>query len=262
MSDLGSSSKQQSTAALDPDFKRAYLENLNFGKDVAGRLGVQQFAPMSGDYAAGAQYTRNVADANSAGMQNLNAGADITAQNAQTRSVDNLDAYLNPYLNVVADNTLNQMSRAQSMALDKLKGDAVGRGAFGGSRDALVQTESSRNFLDTVGSTMGNIYKTGFDTAAGLQSADLSRFLAAGQQLANLGVTQQQQGMANATALQNLGLAGEARTQRELDAARNLGLEQLAIRNQALGINPGGGSGMVSKSSGSAGSGLFGLNGK
>jgi hypothetical protein len=61
----------------------------------------------------------------------------------------------------------------------------------------------------------------------------------------------------------NLGMTNQAYNQSILDAQRNLPLQQVAIVNQALGINPGGGSGMVSSGTGTtkSGSGLFGFNG-
>jgi hypothetical protein len=87
---------------------------------------------------------------------------------------------------------------------------------------------------------------------AGL-TANEQRLAAAGL-LGQLGTTQQQLGLQGADALVNLGL-GEQRLQQErLDAQRNLDLERQAIINEALGLNPAGGSGMTSsgQSSGSS----------
>lgn len=255
------SSTQQSRSALDRDIKNMFMTNFNRASGVADGLGVQRFAPRTGDYFAGSDMVRRVASAGSPGMMNLNAGANITAANANTRSVDGIDNYLNPFMNVVAGNTLADLNRANQMALNSVRGDAVGAKAFGGSRQGIAEAETNRNFFDRAGSTLSNIYSQGFDTAAGLQSADLNRFLQAGQQLANLGVTQQTQGLRNAEALTNLGLSDQQFAQQGLDAERNLELERQAIRNQALGVNPAGGSGMTSSSTGSSkqSSGLFGL---
>ena len=61
----------------------------------------------------------------------------------------------------------------------------------------------------------------------------------------------------------NLGMTSTAYNQSILDAQRNLPLQQIALNNQALGLNPGGGAGTVSSgTAGSrAGSGLLGFNG-
>jgi len=85
---------------------------------------------------------------------------------------------------------------------------------------------------------------------AGL-TANQQQIAAAGL-LGNLGQQQQTMGLEGANALMNLGLGQQQFNQAQLDAIRNLPLEQQALLNEALGINPGGGSGMVSNSSGSS----------
>jgi hypothetical protein len=90
---------------------------------------------------------------------------------------------------------------------------------------------------------------------AGLQ-ANQQRLGAAGQ-VANIAGQGQQMGFAGANQLAQQGALQQGFSQQQLDAIRNLPLEQQQILNQALGINPGGGSGMQSSSS--SGQGLFGL---
>ena len=60
----------------------------------------------------------------------------------------------------------------------------------------------------------------------------------------------------------NLGMTNQAYAQAILDAPRNNMLQQIALNNQALGLNPAGGSGMVSsgQNKSSSGSGLFGFS--
>jgi hypothetical protein len=92
------------------------------------------------------------------------------------------------------------------------------------------------------------------------QQADLARNqqgLAASNQLAGIAGQGQQMGLAGANALAQQGVFQQQNTQQQLDAQRNLALEQQQIRNQALGINPGGGSGMQTTSS--SGQGLLGI---
>ena len=70
--------------------------------------------------------------------------------------------------------------------------------------------------------------------------------LAAAAQLAGIGGQQQQMGFAAANQLAQQGAAQQQFSQQQLDAIRNLPLEQQQIINQSLGINVGGGSGMIS----------------
>jgi hypothetical protein len=90
---------------------------------------------------------------------------------------------------------------------------------------------------------------------AGLQ-ANQQRLAAAGQ-VANIAGQGQQMGLTGANALAQQGGVQQQFSQAQLDAIRNLPLEQQQIINQALGINPGGGSGTQQTSS--SGQGLFGL---
>lgn len=82
---------------------------------------------------------------------------------------------------------------------------------------------------------------------AGLAQAQQQ--LGAAGLLGQLGGQQQQMGLQGAAALLGLGELQRQQQQQQLDAIRNLPLEQQAIINQALGINPGGGSGMQSSGS-------------
>lgn len=70
--------------------------------------------------------------------------------------------------------------------------------------------------------------------------------LAAAGQLAGIGGQQQTMGFASANQLAQQGAAQQQFSQQQLDAIRNLPLEQQQIINQSLGINVGGGSGMIS----------------
>jgi len=95
-----SSGNQSSSAQLDPAIRNAYLENLGSARGIASGLGVQRFAPRTGDYAAGSDILRQTA-MNGAGMGNLNTAAGLTGMNAATSSVDNVGNYINPFTGYV-----------------------------------------------------------------------------------------------------------------------------------------------------------------
>jgi hypothetical protein len=261
----------------------------------------------------------------------------------------NIGEYMNPFLNLVAGNTMNDMDRSRQMVQRQNADQAVASKAFGGSRQGLLEAETNRNYFDRLGNTLGGLYASGFDTASGLAGQDLnrglqaalsnqgmdfgitglntgnqqqmnlanmaalneaarfgadadnnmtfanmgalneaSRFgadatntanlanqrsslaaalanqgagltanqqrLAAAGLLGDLGQTGQNMTMQRAEVLANLGLGEQASAQAQMDAIRNLPLEQQAIINAALGLNPAGGSGGVSTSSGSGSS--------
>lgn len=259
---LGGSGSNSTTTVqgLDPDIKNAYLTNLASAKTVAGGLGVQQFAPRTGDYNAGQTIVRNAAT-NGPGLNAITNAVNTTAANINTPSTQNLGLYLNPYTDIVAGNTIDALGRANRIALNGVASDATRMGAFGGSRSGVAQAETNRNFADITGQTLGNIYNTGFNTALNASQNDLSRQLVGANQLATLGNQQQQAQYQAGQNVMNLGLTDQAFQQQILDATRNLPVERQQLINAALGLNPAGGSGNTSNtnSSGKQGTGIMGL---
>lgn len=253
---ISSTSGGTSTAQLDKDIKAAYLNNVSSGNSVAASLPMQAFAARTGDYRTGSDVLRQTA-LNGPGLANIGAAAGITGGNALTRSTDGIGAYMNPFTGEVAGRTIDELDRARQMTMLNNNAAAIKSGAFGGSRQAIQDAETNRNFFTTAGNTLANLYNTGYNQAVAASQADLNRSLSAAGQLANIGAQQQQQGMASGQALTNLGLADQQYDQQILDAPRNRILEQQAIRNQALGINPAGGSGQTSQTNNSGRSGLF-----
>lgn len=260
-----SESQQQSNSGLDPRLFNLFNQNYNSAQNVSKNLGVRQFAGFTPDYQAGEQGVRNAV--NGAGMASANqaasgaaAGAGYNPQQISYGSM-NTNSFLNPYLQNVAGNTVNEMDRARQMAMQSVGANAMGAGAFGGSRHGVAEAETNRGYFDTLGNTLGQLYAGGYQSAqsaamqaalanqsAGLQGAQVQ--LQNNQLLGQLGQQQQQMGLQGADALMNVGMAQQGLTQQQLDAIRNLPLEQQGLLNEALGINPGGGSGNVTTSSG------------
>jgi hypothetical protein len=260
----GGSSTTVQKNELDPEIKARFLQNVDRATGVAENLGAQTFAPRTGDYTAGSNILRNTAT-NSPGFGSINYAAGLTGNNATTSSVDNINKYLNPYTDYVAGNTVNNLARANQIALNGVAGDATMKGAYGGSRSGVAQAETNRNFFNTLGTTLGDIYGTGYNNAVNASNTDLNRQLVAANQLNTIGSNQIGQGYTAGQTLGNLGLSDQDYQQKILDAQRNLPLEQQAVINQALGLNPAGGSGQQGQSnsnsnqSSSQGTGLFGL---
>lgn len=314
-SNSSSSSRQQSSSQLDPRLFELFNQNYQSAQNVANNLGAREFAGYTPDYYAGADMLRNTL-ANGDALRTVGQGADYatragayTPQNVRApvanrgdvRDVNggsflnaNIADYMNPYLNLVAGNTMSDMERARLIEMQQGNNAAVQANAFGGSRHGVAGAETNRNYYDRLGNTLSNLYATGFQSAAGLAQGDLERALQAAtsnqsvdqqmslanmeaalkaamanqsagltanqQQLAaaeilrSLGISQQELELQGADALLNLGLGQQQFSQAQLDAIRNLPLEQQGILNEALGINPAGGSGTVSSSSGSGSS--------
>jgi hypothetical protein len=254
------------------------MANLGQARNVASGLGVRQFADFTPDFNLGADALRNTVTGQQ-GLNTVRSGASMAQQAGQYSPQQvsggsfldmNLGAYMNPYLQQVAGNTMSDMDRARMMTQNQNADAAASAKAFGGSRQAVLEAETNRNYFDRLGKTLTDIYAGGFDKAAGLAGEDLNRALTAGQSnqaagltaneqslaasklLGDLGLLDQEMGLQGADALMNLGLGQQELDQARLDAIRNLPLEQQAIVNEALALNVGGGSGMTSSSSGSS----------
>jgi hypothetical protein len=169
---LGGSTPSSSTttSSIDPDVKAAYLRNLEEARTVGAGLGARQFAEFP-------EYNLGM-------VQN----------------------YMNPYENIVVQNTLADIERARQGQISAEGARATAAGAFGGTRQAVTRSLVDEAALRNATNAAAQLRQTGFAQA------------------------------------QNLGLSQEALRQQyeqqKLDAARGLGVERLNIAQGALSLQP------------------------
>jgi hypothetical protein len=80
--------------------------------------------------------------------------------------------YMNPYIQASLDPQLAELKRQSDIARLDDAGRLTRAGAFGGSRQAIMESEGRRNLLDKQQSLIGQGYKTAFDTGASRFAAD------------------------------------------------------------------------------------------
>ena len=73
--------------------------------------------------------------------------------------------YMNPYLQASLDPQLKELNRQSEIARIQDAGRLTKAGAFGGSRQAIMESEGRRNLLDKQQETLGTGYKTAYDLA-------------------------------------------------------------------------------------------------
>lgn len=148
---------------------------------------------------------------------------------------DGLGMFLNPHLSNVADQTLAGIDRQRQMSLNQGSADAAMSNAWGGDRHGVADSLTNEAYGRISADTLANLYKGGFDTAAGLYMGDKAgstqnqQFNAGLQQqtaLANQGA-----GLQTSLANQQAGLAGQL-------ANQNTGL-QTNLANQRTGLAAG-----------------------
>lgn len=251
----GGSSQQQSQSQLDPQVKQAFLSNVNRATGVAENLGQQQFAGFTPEQQAGFDITKQTAT-QQPGRALVNQGADITSSAGLTPQ--SISTFLNPYTQNVVDTTLSDIGRQRDIALNENATKVASANAFGNTRRGIQEASVVDPYARAMASEAAKLRSGAYDAATSAAGQAAGIDLSKGSQLAQLGTTAQNLGFQAGEQLQGVGAQQQAFSQAQLDAIRNLPLEQQQIINQALSLNPAGGSGNASTSSGGSKQSVFG----
>ena len=189
------------------------------GAGIAGQVGAAQTgADIAAQRArqASAQAQR---DLSGAGAFGLGAAAEgISRLDDTTGAFDpqGIGAFMNQYEDAAVQQAIQDIARAGQIQRNELGAQAVGAGAFGGSREAVAQQELGRNILEQQGRTAAGMRQAGFESAA--------------QRAQQAFEAQQGRGQSAAQLRGQLGQAGAGTAMDAAEAAGRLGLsaEQLA----------------------------------
>ena len=206
--------------------------------------------------------------AQTAGLGTIGAGAQTVAGAEFVPTQATLDRFMDPYQQNVTQEALKEIDRQQQIAENRLAGQAVRAGAFGGSRFGVAQSELARNAADLKSRRIFEDLSRNFQQAQAAARAANPQRLQAGQVFGQLGratsgiggamagLGAQQQALQGRDVGQLLGIGGlqQAQAQRQLDvntanlaAIENAPFQQLSagagILQQLPGI--GGGSQVV-----------------
>jgi hypothetical protein len=100
-----------------------------------------------------------------------------------------IGAYQSPYQQQVIDQSMADIQRQADVARGQSQSRAIGAGAFGGSRSALLESESQRPYIEQQARTAAGLRQSGFENAQQAAQSDLARQ----QQLGVFGAGQEQQ---------------------------------------------------------------------
>ena len=148
----------------------------------------------------------------SQGQGIMGSGIDALGTAAQQYDPSAVQSYFSPYEDAAVQQALADIQRAGDIQENQLRAQAVGAGAFGGSRQAIAERELDRNVLEQQARTAAQMRQAGFADAAqraqaafeaskGRQLQQASQFGALGQGIGNLGL----QGAAQQAQLEALG---------------------------------------------------------
>jgi hypothetical protein len=99
-------------------------------------------------------------------------------------------SYMNPFLEQALAPQLSGLARQSQIEGTRQQGEATMRGAFGGSRDAIMRAEREKNLLSQQSDVLGRGYAQAFDTAQQQFNAERAAQMQAAGLLGQLGQQQ------------------------------------------------------------------------
>jgi hypothetical protein len=234
-----SKGKSTTTTTTDPTQMAIYSDLYGKAKGIAQ----QPFVPYTGarvagfnpDQLAGFDATRNMFG-QSMGYDPRGQLNTLAGKSAPSLLDTDIGAYQNPFQSQVIDNTLGDLNRARQMQIQSDQDAAIGRGAFGGSRSALLESETNRNFADRAGNIAADLRSQGFDRATNLAGMDIdNEFRNRGFQAGLLG-NQLSDQYRNLGLLSGMGGQQQGLQQRGMDAGYNEFMRALGHGPQQLGL--------------------------
>lgn len=125
-------------------------------------------------------------------------------------TLENLDAFMNPFTDQVVDTTLAGYDRQAGATRARSKGAEAATQAFNSSRAGIQSAELDALLDMNRAGTEAGLRKDAFNTGAGLAADEASRKTQVSMQNAATNLAKQNQGLAIAQALAEMGLAEQA----------------------------------------------------
>lgn len=153
------------------------------------------------------------------GQQYFDPATRLTAASAlaPTRT-EEVQEYMSPYIQNVVDIQTREAQRLADVDEQVLASQAVASGGYGGSREAILQSEQQRNLQQQLGDIQAKGTAAAYEDAQRRMAEQRGRELSAGTQFGALGV------------------AAPGQTMRELQGLEAVGAQQQAQQQQGLNI--------------------------
>jgi hypothetical protein len=224
------------TQSTIPEYARPYVERM-LGKTEAlsqtpyqayGGERIAGFTPMQQQAFQGVTNLQPAQQlgvgtqlAGLSGLQGLNAGQQYAQQ---ATSPGSMQAYMSPFTNLALEPQLREAARRSALEGQTQQAQAVRAGAFGGSRQGLIEAERQRN----LGQLQSDIYGRGMQTA-------FEQARQAQQFGADLGLRGAGLGVQAAGTLGQLGQTQFGQQKDVIQGQLSAGAQQQALEQQRLG---------------------------
>lgn len=143
----------------------------------------------------------------------------LTAASALEDTSPAIQARMSPYMQNVVDIQKREAERGVEARRQQLAAQGVAAGGYGGTREALMQSELERNLQQQLGDIQATGSQAAFQQAQQSLANLRQRQMGAGQQMAGLGTAQQASAMKELGALSGIGEQQRQQQQKALDLA-------------------------------------------
>jgi hypothetical protein len=152
----------------------------NYARD--GQLGADQVAPLNNYHNAALDtvssapgYEQNYGNAQGAAtLDKYHGNLPVEQTAVGAYSPQSVAEFQNPWNQQVIGQGINELSRGYDHAMQDVGHSAAQAGAFGGSRQALLEGETARNFGDKMNQFVGQQEQAGFTNAQGARQNEIN----------------------------------------------------------------------------------------
>ncbi len=171
-------------------------------------------------------------------MNPFQGAAQATMAAGQAFANPNVNQFMNPYQQQVVDATIRDVGKAAQMGLNNIGAQAQRSGAYGGSRQGVMEAEALKGFNQQALDQVSRLNQQGFNNAMNNAFRSAAGLQGIGSQAFNMGqaINQQQmrQGAMQQQLMQNLINAGRNQYNQFAAAPTN----KLGLPLAALGASP------------------------
>jgi hypothetical protein len=171
----------------------------------------------------------------SAGLPGLMQGRQQPQQPQASQPVGDIaQQYMNPYLESALRPQMAEMQRVADIARVQDAGRLTQAGAYGGSRQAIMESEGRRNLLGKQSEALGQGYATAYDKAMAQFNADQNRRAQEAQFGASFGMDGLRTGLQAAQAQGSLGTQQNVADISNLNAMLTAGTTERGIESEGI----------------------------
>ena len=210
--------QQSQTGVANLQMPQQFADASNATAAAIGQAANAQYTPMASGYmttqAPDLQnyQMRNPGNVSAPDLRNYQMGP---AQQVRTQNFTGnaVDQYMNPYIQETLNPQLADISHQYDVAAMQGRAAAGARGAYGGNRATLAESELQRNRNQAMNSAISQGYNTAFNNAQQQFNTQQNARLQAQQANQNAGLTVGQQNLAAKLGVQQLGAGQDLQSQ-------------------------------------------------